>query len=516
MKALAAILLLSLAAAAQSTIKVPVTVSDSAGNGVPGLAKDDFVVERNGKAIPVESVTQPPEAAPALALQPGRFSNIGLGAAGKGLIVIVLDTIHTRYSDEHEIRAQLLHFLRDAAQAKRPVSLFVLTSSGLKLVHNYTTLPDVLLAALDAADGELHKREPNANLTSEARAEAARLVALAKGEGTNPTVVTEPLHVAIRPVLDLFRDLAEAGAGIPGRKTIVWLTTMAPFWIENKTHLLESPSGSSISPGGFTPGSSRRMLTDDELRALQPFWRATINALVENDVAVMPIVLGGPAYAGLADFSITTLKQVAELTGGQEYQGSNSPLAPVEAMFGHSPATYQLELPDCESKSDWCSEKITLHQREGKVFAPAGEFREALPEKVVQGADVAAALAAPYEYSAIGFVAAWRPPETGLGEKRRMTFAVALPPNIGIIDYSTGAVHLEVAVSASTAGAELKEHAIFDPVTIPAASLEAMKKQPLVMNNAIVLEPGEYNVKIVVHDTAHDRYGSVTTPLKVQ
>ena len=128
--------------------------------------------------------------------------------------------------------------------------------------------------------------------------------------------------MAIEPVLNLFRSVAYAGAGVPGRKTLIWLTTTAPFNVDAKTHLLESPFiisrrgaitlSTGVDPSRLGPAavsgmaatqsdSGQALLTPDQVKRLLPLWRATVNALVANDVAVFPVDISGSENVAVAD-----------------------------------------------------------------------------------------------------------------------------------------------------------------------------------------------------------------------
>jgi len=84
--------------------------------------------------------------------QPNQFSNVVPGESSPTrLVMIVLDMINTPFEDQAYSKKQLLKYLGDTIDSSQPISLMVITRSGLKVVHDFTTDPQVLIAALKKA-----------------------------------------------------------------------------------------------------------------------------------------------------------------------------------------------------------------------------------------------------------------------------------------------------------------------------------------------------------------------------
>ena len=165
-------------------------------------------------------------------------------AGEAGAIFVVLDTIHTRYVDERDMREMILKFLGRAAQAKRAVALAILSDKGLHVYHDYQTSSNVLLAALIKAGlgGMKGDTPPPGVNDAEVTAEAARLTAFSKGDLANcDSVRTSSCAPAwILPLL-MFEDVGRAAYGLPGRKALVWVTNVVPFDVDPKTFQFVSP-----------------------------------------------------------------------------------------------------------------------------------------------------------------------------------------------------------------------------------------------------------------------------------
>ena len=193
MKSRAILLLLTfgvlsaLPAIAQDSVRLTVSVSSGGGAPVRDLKKTDFTVQDAGKPQAIENfnASAPMPAAPPQPT-PGQFTNAP-DATESGAIFVVLDTIHTRYIEERDMREMILKFLGRAAQAKRDVALAILSPKGLHVYLDYQTSSNVLLAALIKAGlGGMKGASPPPGVNdAEVTAEAAQLTAFSKGDLSN-------------------------------------------------------------------------------------------------------------------------------------------------------------------------------------------------------------------------------------------------------------------------------------------------------------------------------------------
>jgi hypothetical protein len=177
----------ALPAIAQDNVRLTLSVSSGGGVPVRDLKKADFTVQDAGKPQAIENFLAPaliPAAPPQPT--PGQFTNAP-DVSESGAIFVVLDTIHTRYIEERDMREMILKFLGRAAQAKRDVALAILSPKGLHVYHDYQTSPNVLLAALIKAGlGGMKGGTPPPGVNDvEVTAEAARLTAFSKGDLSN-------------------------------------------------------------------------------------------------------------------------------------------------------------------------------------------------------------------------------------------------------------------------------------------------------------------------------------------
>ena len=184
------LLSLALPLAAQDNVRLTVSVTTADSSPVRDLKKTDFSLQDAGKPRPIDSFSSPSQKPAALPqLGANQYTNIPDFTESSGAIFVVLDTIHTRYVDERDIRGMILKFLARASQAKHGVTLAILSDKGLHVYHDFHTDSDVLLAALVKAGlGGMKGAAPPAGVNeTDVAAEAARLTAFAKGDQSNAT-----------------------------------------------------------------------------------------------------------------------------------------------------------------------------------------------------------------------------------------------------------------------------------------------------------------------------------------
>ncbi len=520
------LLALSVLAAAQAPVNVPVAVTDSAGKPVTDLTKDDFVIERGGQAA---ALSTPVAAQPAA---PGKVT----AAETRGLVVLVLDTIHTRYVDEREIRQQLLTYLQTAAQKQQPVSLFVLSPKGLNPVHEFTAGSAVLAAALDRADAELHKRPATGAVSPEVDAEARRLVEFARGADANLLQPDQLIRANIDGVLDMFRVLGQSVAFLPGRKSLVWITNTMPFAVDTKTHLIAAPFqysrgaalggpgvGGADAAGNFARGATgssgggmagrQTLLSDKQLKALYPVWKSALGALFRGGMALVTVEARGSSTAATSSETVATMEALAAMTGGREVHGSNVPLAQLQDLGAVNAAAYDLSVAPAACRGEWCDLHVTLKRAGLRVAAPEGYFPPDPAElKDTRARELASALASPLEFDAVKFDVK-SAGEEGTPGRKKVNFVVLLAAEVVSAD---GEVDLEIAARAYTPDGKTAQRALQTAATrLPPEALAQIRRDGLAVNYVIELPPGEYAVKFLVRDNLKNRMGSVTVPLKV-
>src|SRR5437868_10549657 len=140
-------------------VSVPVVVRDTAGNPVKNLTKDDFVVLENGKEQKVsvfDSIDTGTATAASKRHPAGEFSNNATAEeAPSRVTVIAIDTHSMGFADQAYARQELIKFLAKRLNTTEPTALVVVTRSGAHIIHDFSTDPHVLMAALGKVSGSI-------------------------------------------------------------------------------------------------------------------------------------------------------------------------------------------------------------------------------------------------------------------------------------------------------------------------------------------------------------------------
>jgi VWFA-related protein len=162
------------------------------------------------------------------------------------LTIFVLDFVNSSLNEQRTARRDLLKFLSKSLDIKEPVSLLAVQQSGIKAIHDFTTDPAVLMAALErVTDHASSKERPESNPLDDAYRSVigwnsrsdTQNVAMAQNR-LNSLMALNNAQAAGRTervavTLEALREIGEAFSGIPGRKSMVWATAGFPFEIDD-------------------------------------------------------------------------------------------------------------------------------------------------------------------------------------------------------------------------------------------------------------------------------------------
>lgn len=517
------LLLFTVPAVSQDTVRVTVGATDQAGAPLMNLAKPDFSLQESGKARILTTFVGPDaKAAAPPQPQPNEFSNVPDFRETSGAIFVVLDTIHTRYIDERDYRVMILKFLGKAAQAKHAVTLGILSDKGLRIIHNYRTGSDVLLAAMAKAGlgGMKGIAAPAGVNDAEVTSEAARLTAFSKGEQSNATAAEQQLRSNIDMPLIMFQDIGFAAAGLPGRKALVWVTNAVPFDIDPKTAQFRSLQQTShgVAVDGVAVGGSKDALTDAEKKRLAPMWRHGMRALFDAGVAVYPVEVRGSASSAANSFTQIAMKELATLTGGKAFFGSNDPFPEILATSTGNTAGYVLGFtPEAGTSPDFRRLEVTVNRQNVPVNHPAGYFPYEGTPKSLASEEVGIAMGSPLEYTAIRFRVAVSGIEEGANGKKKVNLVISLPGDSGVLDESAGTVDVGfVAKAINAAGQTVGSMNEGAGGKFPPDAVAQIKEMGFQLKRSFEVLPGECTVRFLARDNQTGRMGDIIFPLNVK
>ncbi len=222
-------------------VLIPTLVTDKSGNHILGLKQEDFTVLENGaeqKISTFEEITSDPHRL-SRPRNPNEFSNslaggpLAGGPSARRITLIVLDLINTPFADQAFARKDLLKYLTQSVDQREPTALYTLTRSGIHVVHDFTTDPRVLVAALHKVKGDaaqmVDSPEDVESITGTAspdgsagvdpgavQTEAQQLQTMMEDAELNFQSFQQRL--AITYTLEGMQQVAQALGGFPGRK----------------------------------------------------------------------------------------------------------------------------------------------------------------------------------------------------------------------------------------------------------------------------------------------------------
>jgi VWFA-related protein len=384
-------------------VLVNVVAKDNHGKPVSDLNRGDFVLRDNGQEqkiglFALERADETPTGASTSAAQL-TFTNRPSVA---GVTVFLFDQLNTQLTDQELAKKDFVHYLRELPSASR-VAVFALGDS-LSLLHDCTEDQASLLDALSK-----HANRVNPELTA-ATAPAASANSLAGDPSTdakwdslmrssNQAYVDYTETVRATRTAAALEIIAGHLQGIPGRKTLIWISGGFPIQLGLHNRVDTIPDGNSTARqsgssrrdrGGRTADSARKSPSDKGSNASTPDNSSgglpgtgtsfesdverAIRALNEADVAVYPVNARGLTVAGpyqadrssigkrgqsmsgrssgkrvkqggaipATDFDDETLQMLADETGGQAFHYINDLSSAIKDAADDARVSYSL------------------------------------------------------------------------------------------------------------------------------------------------------------------------------
>lgn len=523
-------------------VLVPTLVTDKSGNHVLGLKKEDFSVLENGaeqKIATFEEVTSGAQRWSRLR-NPNEFSNsLAGGPSTNRITLIVLDFINTPFLDQTEARKELLKYLTESVDQREPTALYTLTRSGIQVIHDFTTDPRVLVAALHKVRGDtfqmVESQEEVEAMTGTAspdgsagvdpgavQSEAGRIQTMM--EDTELNFQSFQQRLAITYTLQGMQQLSQALAGCPGRKSLIWAGGGFPFSVSDNTM--------QLAPAGR-----------DSLVDVLPMYEHTWQLLNAAQIALYPLDVKGLQVTIIPSASVgrpgknfarnmsqrrmdteTTLLTFASMTGGRAYYNSNDLVKGFRDAVRDSAEYYMLGyyLDRSNTKSGWRKLAVKVNRDHVEVRARSGFFvtNATIDPETSRNNDIASALQSPLDYTSLALVGRWDNIEPGKEPgKKRVNYEMHLAADPALID-DTDNNHfaLEFAALAKTPEGQQVDHPVgqkFDTHLTPEQA-SMTRQQGVTLRGALNLAPGEYTVRFVVRDDLSGRVGSVAAPLKLE
>ncbi|MFI5087155.1 MAG: VWA domain-containing protein [Terriglobales bacterium] len=496
-------------------VTVPVVATRS-GHHVSGLKKEDFTVYEDGKEQAISFFEEiKASTRPLRRLKPpeGTYTNeISTGEAPATLTIIVLDTLNTPALIQENARREVVKFLSGSLQENQPVMLVMLRRSGLKVVHDFTTDPAVLVKALAkvktsmegnnvgpaelAADAEIHGQD-DISLRTDVTTEGLALTDfLGNKEATVGSMVMMQTIARIESTLESMQELARGLGAMPGRKSMIWVTGGMPY-------------------------------TSRETRIVE-LYNQTWHAISAANIAVYPVDLvvenptlasaerRGPTRISRGIDSQLVLRSFADYTGGTVCSFRSDLDTCFKKAVEDSSEYYMLSYyAKPLEKSGWRklqvktrAERVHLRSRNGYLSLGS----DVSPEDT-RKTDVALAIVSPVEYTGLGVMVRWTGVVSG-GEKRKLSFEVKIPPHEVTIDTAEdNHMKLNFVVVAQDASGKVVAATSQDvDAHLKPENLEKVQTAGVRYAGTLEIPSGDYKVRFIVRDALSGKMGTVKAP----
>jgi len=522
-------------------VLIPTLVTDKSGNHITGLKKEDFTVLENGaeqKIATFEEITSDAHRW-IRPRNPNEFGNtLTGGPSARRVTLIVLDFINTPFAAQAYARKDLLKYLTESIDQREPTALYTLTRSGVQVIHDFTTDPRVLAAALHKVKGDTFQM-----VDSPEEVETITGTASPDGSaGVDPgTVQTEAQKIqtmmedselnfqsfqqrlAITYTLQAMQQIAQAFAGFPGRKSLIWASGGFPFSVSDTTM--------QLAPAGR-----------DSLVDVLPMYEHTWQLLNNAGISLYPVDVKGlqtlMASAALTNpgknytrnmswkqmDTQSTLQTFASMTGGRAYYNSNDLVKGFRDAVHDSAEYYMIGyyLDRSKTKSGWRKLAVKVRRDHIEVRARNGFFvtNATTDPETSRNNDISSALQSPLDYTSIALMAHWDKIEAGKDPgKKHVNYEMHLAPDASLIDDSdNNHLAIDLVTVAKTPEGKQVENPMEKKMEghLSAEKTASIRQNGVAFKGSMDLAPGEYTVRFVVRDNLSGRVGSVAAPLRVE
>jgi VWFA-related protein len=533
-------------------VLVNVVAKDKHGKPVNDLTRDDFVLRDNGREQKIGLFAlENAEVGGSAATVSNTSGNLTFsnrpGVAG--ITVFLFDELNTQLGDQELAKKDFLRYLRGLPADSR-VAVFVLGDS-LSLLHDFTQDMASLVKALDG-----HSNRANPEVTA-ATATPGSANSITGDQTTsmqwdsfvkssNQAYVDYTQMVRATRTAVALETIAGHLQGIPGRKTLIWISGGFPIQLGLRSKVDRIPDSqasareSGAATGSRQSGSDRGDKSESKKQSYAPTASLTSNlpgtgtsfendvalairALNEADVAVYPVdargvTVAGPYQANQSSigkrgkrprgasgpvFEYETLEMLADQTGGKAFHQINDLGEAIQEAASDARVSYSLTFSPVDSALDGAYHRlevtvkradVKLRFRPGYVAARDAAVAPSLRD----------AIANPVALTGIGFAVHLEPVEGGY----KMSVIID-PHNITLEPKDgkwTGSMQFVVVVGKV-------EQLTTVPLDFTEALFRQIQDQGLHFSARVKTPPGTTGFSVGFRDISSGLVGTLQVPL---
>jgi len=534
-------------------------VTDKDGKVVTGLGTQDFTLLEDGKPQKVTTVSfeQAAELAQALRTRRGNLPpNVTTSRPEYRMppgapVVVLLDALNTPIRDQGRVRMEMLKYLDTQLQPGQPIAVYTLTRS-LRLLQDFTDDPALVKAAVQSFNptvslelqlSDVDQRLPRLSgaVPDVQRTNRDAGIFIDRMADFYSDQASLAIDMRVGMTLTAFRAVAQAVSGLPGRKSLIWVSGSFP--IATYTRIIKHSADGDNDPNRVAFNElyedrireTTSVLTDARLAVYPVDARGLIGQLLggaeTTGLSARGTLVGGAEYAQslqLASGSLqetqATMKQVAGDTGGKFFINQNE-LDHSVALSVADGASYYLLAYTPGGKPDGKFHKIevkvnrpgvTVRARRGYYAVTSGDDTKATKQHEGE-VEIAMQLASPGA-TGVTFDARIVPPPPAAKAKVGVDFIVD-STTISTEDAGGAGRRLALEFHVAAYGADRKMAGQKDVAikpTLKPAEFTRIQQQGLPYHVDVELPPGRYTLRLGVVDQHSGVIGTADMPLVLE
>ena len=501
---------------------------------VTGLTKDDFEIEQDGQARPIATFEEISGSNIPIkrATPPGVFTNEIISDAPVSMVVILLDLINTPYFYQEAAKKKLLEYLQRDFRGDQPTMLVALHPEGLRILHDFTTDPQLLAKLVRRLGMNLeHDPEPDNQVETEFSHSIAKQIDIQKeydaiekeflAHYTGRDAYAQQLkRDRLEATFYELQQLSHGLSAVRGMKTLVWIT------------------------GGFKMDFRQHRIVDEYVHTLKLLSAAgiavyPIDSVLETDNPAYssPGSRYPVAHAGNIQI-VQNFMDVSQRTGGDYCLLRKDPDLCFRKAVSYGSRYYMLSYYAQPAEVVlWRKIHVKVRGANLQVRARSGYFSVGADDDPEQRrkSDMAQAFATPVEYRGLPISVRWTAsgeepmtktaagnaaPSGGqqLQQCHMQTFLLEINPDVLTVDVAdNNHIKLDfVAVALDPNGKALADLIRQLDLHPSAPELERLRLLGLAYSNAVEVPPHTSTVRFIVRDDLNERIGTVSAPIEAQ
>jgi VWFA-related protein len=308
---------------------------------------------------------------------PNVFSNFSPVPQPPAVTVLLLDSLNTHMDNQSFVHAQALKFLKSAKPGSR-MAIFGL-GLGLHFIQGFTDDPAILAAALNSKKNNEVETSVMIKGQDESNAQANVISMMSAPMGNGATAASPEAIAALqnffrenddsrtvdRALLTLanFQRLAAFLNSFPGRKNVIWFSEAFPLVISN---YIDPQVGGETARTLDILAAARVALYPVDAGGTAPLELYQAQSQLSPGIGDPAGMLNAQNAARLdndqqRDTNQTTMKLIAEETGGKAYVNSNGLERIIGEVAGASGSFYTLSYTPTNAKVDGTYRKIEVN-----------------------------------------------------------------------------------------------------------------------------------------------------------